>query len=108
MRAVVVIALTFLLAASAPAAPFVNLDFEQATVPSGTGSQMSASLAFPGWTARYENTKHVAGLFMIIPDLTKQSSHFTTSLIRSHRSRCYRATSMPFFAPRRQRRFTLR
>jgi hypothetical protein len=36
------------------AAPFVNLNFEQATVPPGTpdGSLISASIAFPGWTPR--------------------------------------------------------
>src|SRR5947207_9709732 len=57
MRAVTVIALTFLLAASAPAAPFVNLNFEQATVPTGTppSDHYSATAAFPGWTPRIGN-----------------------------------------------------
>jgi hypothetical protein len=34
------------------AAPFVNLDFEQATVPPGTATTIAASAAFPGWTPR--------------------------------------------------------
>ena len=46
--------LLLLAAASArvTAAPFVNLDFEQATVPPGTGATIAASSAFPGWTPR--------------------------------------------------------
>jgi hypothetical protein len=41
-------------AAPAVAAPFVNLNFEQATVPPGTqaGNLISISTAFPGWTGR--------------------------------------------------------
>ena len=34
------------------ASPFVNLDFEQAVVPPGTGPAVAASTAFPGWTPR--------------------------------------------------------
>lgn len=36
----------------ASAAPFVNLDFEQATVSPPGQELINASLAFPGWTAR--------------------------------------------------------
>jgi len=40
----------------APAAPFVNLDFEQATILPGTPPGfVNASAAFPGWTARIGN-----------------------------------------------------
>jgi hypothetical protein len=38
--------------ATAQAAPFVNLNFEQATVPPGSQFFLPASLAFPGWTPR--------------------------------------------------------
>ncbi len=37
-------------------APFVNLNFEQATVPPGTQFFLNASLAFPGWTPRINDT----------------------------------------------------
>src|SRR5436190_1440681 len=43
---------------AAAAAPFTNLDFEQAIVPPGTPSPgtVSSSLAFPGWTVRIGNS----------------------------------------------------
>jgi hypothetical protein len=50
--ALVVLASLVSSARFAQAAPFVNLDFEQASVPPGTGQTIDASLAFPGWTAR--------------------------------------------------------
>jgi hypothetical protein len=43
-------------ASAAQASPFVNLDFEQANVPAGTGQTLNAGLALPGWTARVNNS----------------------------------------------------
>ncbi len=54
-RLVVVIACAAWLAPLAGAAPFINLNFEQATVPPGTQFVTSAALAFPGWTPQINN-----------------------------------------------------
>src|SRR5205814_5955765 len=52
---IVVTVLVTLLAARAGAAPFVNLDFEQAIVPAGwSQNYLPAAQAFPGWTARIQ------------------------------------------------------
>jgi hypothetical protein len=44
--------LLILLARCASGAPFINLDFEQATVVPVSGGFISATAAFPGWAAR--------------------------------------------------------
>jgi hypothetical protein len=50
---VMLLALYVLVTPRASAAPFVNLDIEQATIPPGTlPGFVNASAAFPGWTAR--------------------------------------------------------
>ncbi len=45
----------FLLATPAAAAPFVNLNFEQATVPPGSPPVIPAAVGVPGWTPRVGN-----------------------------------------------------
>jgi hypothetical protein len=54
-RALVILLLSFACGA-VRAAPFVNLNFEQATVPPGNQTTLPAGLAFPGWIARLDET----------------------------------------------------
>src|SRR5688500_3843024 len=51
VKSVIIVVLAVTLAPSVlRAAPFVNLNFEQATVPPGSMNFLPAPLAFPGWT----------------------------------------------------------
>jgi hypothetical protein len=53
-----------LLRSPAPAAPFINLDFEQATIAPGTPPGfVNASAAFPGWTANIRDVPQAQVLF---------------------------------------------
>jgi hypothetical protein len=55
VRLTFLVVVLLLAASAAQASPFVNLDFEQANVPAGTGQFISTANAFPGWTARINN-----------------------------------------------------
>ena len=58
LKSILVTGLLLLACATARvvAAPFVNLDFEQATVPPGTMDFISTANGFPEWTVRHGST----------------------------------------------------